>query len=208
MKEIKDKHRKHRIYLHSRSPDDWNTFTAQRNRVTTLLRRAKSDFVNNSTASSTSLHRLMKHLTTATKQRIPELVSQATPAMTPAQKAAALNEFFISQSKLSVDNADEQTPAINTTPDILSPFKKSRLPRLRSKNSSAELIPIKAPGSTLFQAAYSKKRLRNLHRRYHPSLIYRSKPEKSHRTGKMPPLLQYRSPVTQHNQQITDPSLS
>eukprot|EP00117_Sycon_ciliatum_P046039 scpid19225/ scgid33023/ Probable RNA-directed DNA polymerase from transposon X-element; Reverse transcriptase len=124
LKEIKDKHRKHRIYLHSRSPDDWNTFTAQRNRVTTLLRRAKSDFVNNSTASSTSLHRLMKHLTTATKQRIPELVSQATPATTPAQKAAALNEFFISQSKLSVANADEQTPAINTTPDILSPLQE------------------------------------------------------------------------------------
>ena len=68
LKEIKDKHRKHRIYLHSRSPDDWNMFTAQRNRVTTLLRRAKSDFVNNSTASSTSPNYSYKTTHTRTRQ--------------------------------------------------------------------------------------------------------------------------------------------
>ena len=42
--EINEKHKLYRVYLRTRTPDNWCNFTAQRNRVTFLLREAKSAF--------------------------------------------------------------------------------------------------------------------------------------------------------------------
>ena len=60
---IKDKHKRYRTYLKDKSNSNWQQFTTIRNKVTTLLRNAKSVFVQSATTDATRnarLHRIMK----------------------------------------------------------------------------------------------------------------------------------------------------
>ena len=54
---IKEKHKKYRIYLKHKSDNNWRQFTTIRNNVTTLLRNAKSVFVQ-STSTNTQRNTL------------------------------------------------------------------------------------------------------------------------------------------------------
>ena len=115
LQEIRLKHRCFREYLKSRTPDAWTAFTAQRNHVTALLRSAKSEFVMKSSESSAGgsiapprLHTLMRCLTKERKKVIPSLNHEQSVLSDPLEKATALNSFFISQSKQSVEGADRQ----------------------------------------------------------------------------------------------------
>ena len=70
--QIKTKHKQLRTYKATQLHSDWKLYTAQRNRVTALLRQAKSDFVQQ-TSTGTNLHHLVKHLKKPPKQTIPTL---------------------------------------------------------------------------------------------------------------------------------------
>ena len=117
--EIKHKHKLYRSYLKCQSPTTWDTFTSQRNKVTHLLRIAKSDFVLASTNPAATfnkpnLHYLMKSIRKPTKSPIPELHTTTTTASSPAQKASLLNEYFIQQSRQSVENIPLELPSVTT----------------------------------------------------------------------------------------------
>ena len=118
LSQIKTKHKQFRTYKATQLDSDWKLYTAQRNRVTALLRQAKSDFVQQTTSTGTNLHRLLKHLKKPPKQTIPTLSTANSTAATAMEKATALNKFFISQSQQSIDRTTCTTPDINTTPDI------------------------------------------------------------------------------------------
>ena len=115
--EIKLKHRLYREYIKTRTNAKWQSFTAQRNRVTMLLRRAKSDFVqsaaNNGTNNS-NLFRLMKCLRKTERKPIPSLKDNSGHEVgEPKQKASVLNDFFIEQSRRSVEGTPVQVPPID-----------------------------------------------------------------------------------------------
>ena len=121
---IKLKHKLYRTYLHDRSAHNWESFTSQRNKVTTMLRRAKSTFVLSQSHpdnfSHSNLHKVVKCLKTKTCTPIPDLINQSQNAKTPLSKATMLNNFFIQQSQQSVSNCNNEIPRINTTPTITS----------------------------------------------------------------------------------------
>ena len=117
--EIKHKHKLYRSYLKCQSPTTLDTFKSQRNKVTHLLRIAKSDFVLASTNPATTfnkpnLHYLMKSIRKPTKSPIPELYTTTTTASSPAPKASLLNEYFIQQSRQSVENIPLELPLPTT----------------------------------------------------------------------------------------------
>ena len=121
---IKLKHKLYRTYLHDRSAHNWESFTSQRNKVTTMLRRAKSTFALSQSHpdnfSHSNLHKVVKCLKTKTCTPIPDLINQSQNAKTPLSKATMLNNFFIQQSQQSVSNCNNEIPRINTTPTITS----------------------------------------------------------------------------------------
>ena len=121
LNEIKLKHRRFRTYLQTRSTNDWEAFTAQRNRTSSLLRGAKSAFIcrsaspNNSTGNINrpNLYKLMSCLNKQPRSDLPDLVSNGQVLDQPASKAAAFNAFFVSENQKSVGSSDEPIPAIN-----------------------------------------------------------------------------------------------
>ena len=143
--EIKLKHRLYRDYTRSRDETLWKAFTRQRNLTSTLMRKAKSDFVLRTTSTSNTtqleptthalstpntttqhqtsplsqpsvsppkLHQLMKRLKVQQRKQLPDLHHNNVTHSTPADKATALNEFFIAESRKSVGNSDEPIPPI------------------------------------------------------------------------------------------------
>ena len=73
---IKEKHKKYRIYLKHKSDNNWRQFTTIRNNVTTLLRNAKSVFVQSTstnTQRNTRLHHIMKCFKQKATTPIPDL---------------------------------------------------------------------------------------------------------------------------------------
>lgn len=129
--EINKKHKLYRVYLKTRTPENWCTYTMQRNRVTALLREAKSAFVSNfqSTSNSSSsqpislpkLHTLMRCFNKQRRRDMPDLQQEQVVLSSPQAKATALNSFFVSQSQKSVEEADS-----NAIPPIQHPAVTDR----------------------------------------------------------------------------------
>ena len=126
LEEIKTKHSLYRRYLHSRTEADWTASRKQSNRVSNLLRQAKSACVTGSiqsegdnvdeflsVAHGPHLHNLMRCLLRQRRKPIPELVDGETHATTDKEKASLLNDFFISQSQQSVGDPSISPPAIS-----------------------------------------------------------------------------------------------
>ena len=87
---IKDKHKRYRTYLKDKSNSNWQQFTTIRNKVTTLLRNAKSVFVQSDTTDATRnarLHHIMKCLKQKTATTIPDLHHPPHEATTAQDKA-------------------------------------------------------------------------------------------------------------------------
>lgn len=129
IQEIKLKHALYRRYLQSRSNTDWNTSRQQSNRVSALLKHAKSEYVskNLSTAPNPDgepssltngphLHSLMRCLLKQKRKAIPELLDGDLRAISDKDKADLLNRFFISQSQQSVSDPSETPPPIPLSP--------------------------------------------------------------------------------------------
>lgn len=122
LSEIRFKHKCFRTYLHTRSTQDWEAFVAQRNKTSSLLRGAKSAFVCQAASSSNpiddmsthrpNLYKLMSCLKKQPKSDLPDLVCNSQVLDTPASKATAFNEFFVSENQKSVGSSDEPVPAI------------------------------------------------------------------------------------------------
>ena len=117
---IKKKHKLHRSYLKSRSPEDWTAFKAQRNLTTDAIRKAKSAFVlrdapdqNSTETNFTHLHSFMKCLKTSPHSTLPDLHHAGRTLSSPLEKATALNEFFITESQKSVGDPEQPMPDIN-----------------------------------------------------------------------------------------------
>ena len=118
---IKHKHKLFRNYMKSRSNDDWSQFVAQRNLTTTLVRKAKSEFVHeavggvdpvSSSCSLTKVYRMMTCLKSQPKVSMPDLEHNSQVLTSPVDKATALNNFFITESRKSVGDPDEPIPPI------------------------------------------------------------------------------------------------
>ena len=124
--EINSKHKAFRSYLKDRTPENWRTFASQRNRVTQLLRDAKSTFITDhlhrntqatESFSTPKLNTIMRCLTKPKKRAIPDLQHDQNVLTEPSAKAEALNTFFISQSRQSVEGVDRATvPPIHYPP--------------------------------------------------------------------------------------------
>ena len=144
LREIKAKHHMFRLYVKSKSETDWRRFTQQRNLVTSLLRHAKSDFINNSAGQN--LHRLMKHFRKPAKHPIPTLKTRESTAATPFEQATLLNQFFISQSQQSVTKDDEAIPPIQTHPNITTTLATIQTTAKEVENLLRDLDISKSPG--------------------------------------------------------------
>lgn len=118
--QIKSKHSLYRAYLKTRTEATWLRFTAQRNRVTTLLRRAKSNFIESTTNTShynkQHLYKLVRCLKKSPVRPIPGLIVDNQDVQDSQEKATALNEFFINQSRQSVHNTPTVIPDIRIDP--------------------------------------------------------------------------------------------
>ena len=117
-----DKHKRYHTYLKDKSNSNWKQFTTICNKVTTLLRNAKSVFVQSATTDATCsarLHRIWKWLKQKTATPIPDLYHSPHEATTAKDNASMLNCFFIQQSEQSVADSPRPTiPPIRTSPDI------------------------------------------------------------------------------------------
>ena len=146
---IREKHRLYRAYLRTRTPCNWTAYTTQRNKVTHLLRIAKSTYVSNGTGTSHStpnLHKLMRGLQSSQRPTLPDMLSQGQTLSTPAEKATALNAFFISQSQQSVTGCHEELPSIHSpTPNTPGLTTLETTAQEVSKLLS-NLDPSKSPG--------------------------------------------------------------
>ena len=166
LSQIKLKHQLYRAYGRMRDTKSWQAFVKQRNLVTSLLRKAKSDFVE-STAhltdlttskdpynaidqptpiSTTNLHRMMKCLNTRPSNTIPDLQHNNETFTSSTDKATALNNFFISENKKSIAKEDQVVPPINM-PRVSSGF----LSAIQTTPHEVEkllrsLDPTKSPG--------------------------------------------------------------
>ena len=115
--QIKFKRSLYRQYLLCRTDARWTTFTNQRNKVTRLLRRAKSDFVLSSQDEfhKPRLHTVLKCLRKTPKKCIPDMTVDGQVLSDDTDKAHALNEFFVRQSQQSV-TGDTAVPQITSSP--------------------------------------------------------------------------------------------
>ena len=123
LNEIKTKRSIYRQYLMCRSDDRSQSFTKQRNKVTCLLRKAKSDFVLSSqdNFNKPRLHTVLRCLRQAPKKLIPDLNIHGHTVTDPGSKAQALNEFFIQQSQQSVTGTPT-VPPLTTSPLTSGPL--------------------------------------------------------------------------------------
>lgn len=176
--QVSVKHQLYRRYLRTHLNDDWQAFTKQRNLVTSLLRRAKSDFVcakGDSEQDISRLHTLMNAVHTKGDTEIPDIISSGTVHKDPLCKATAFNKFFISQSLQSVSDGSEPMPPVNipqvydtletftTTPEevqkLLRCLDTSKsagydgLPTRILKEAAKELAPSL---TTLFNVSFSR----------------------------------------------------
>ena len=153
--EVRLKHRLHRRYLRDRSEANWCAFTQQRNLVTRVLRESKSKFVTNAESQEgytpSNLYTVIRSLRQQSSRSIPDLQLNNEAFVTPSSKAEALNTFFISQSRQSVEGTSEEIPVISTprvsectvdhfstTPESLLPILKQLDPR---KSAGFDNIP-------------------------------------------------------------------
>ena len=146
---IKDKHKRYRTYLKDKSNSNWQQFTTIRNKVTTLLRNAKSVFVQSATTDAirnARLHRIMKCLKQKTATPIPDLHHPPHEATTAQDKANMLNRFFIQQSEHSVADSPPTTPPIRTTPDITSTLHTITTSPAEVESLLKQLNTKKSPG--------------------------------------------------------------
>lgn len=164
--EIKKKHRCYRLYKRTRTDDDWAAFKQQRNRVSTLLRAAKSHYVaklqndqfntgdqENPEANdeentvepsvSTNVPRLHKLLRVLLKQKssfLPDLISDdGTAARNDKDKADMLNTYFIEQSRQAATSTPLptiHTPKSDTILSNLTANEEDVLKALRSLNTT------------------------------------------------------------------------
>ena len=117
--QVKEKHRLFRRFKASRLDDDWEKFKKQRNRVSAVLRSAKSAFVsglpqNNSDRNQPRLYELLRCLLKSRNSVVPDLVSASKiVAKTDQEKANLLNQFFVSQSQKAAGD-DGPLPDTNT----------------------------------------------------------------------------------------------
>ena len=138
---IKKKHKLYRKFKKSKDDSDWVNFKQQRNKVCTLLKNAKSEYVNLAVGGSSDksknerkqsesinpafnpprLHQLLRCLLRQRESAIPDLVCQRTgKRMTSdSDKAALLNEHFIAQCAQSTSVSNSPSiPHINAPPSI------------------------------------------------------------------------------------------
>ena len=135
--EVRKKHRLFRDYKKSPSPHAWSKFKEQRNKVTSMVRKAKSDFVlalgpddhqstgsNNSIPERTAdhplnlprLHQFLGVFFKSKNSAVPSLLEQSGRIVEDDQeKAELLNSFFVRQSSLSASAGDP--PVVNTEPE-------------------------------------------------------------------------------------------
>ena len=132
--EIKAKHNLYRRYKKTNDESDWVIYKKQRNHVCTLLKNAKSKYINravdgNSTSEDDNgndaanngfdpprLHQLLRCLLRQRGSAIPDLTCPLTGGRlsSDSEKATLLNEYFISQ-------CDQSTSASSSLPDIAAP---------------------------------------------------------------------------------------
>ena len=146
---IKEKHKKYRIYLKHKSDNNWRQFTTIRNNVTTLLRNAKSVFVQSTstdTQRNTRLHHIMKCFKQKTTTPIPDLYHPPHQASTTQDKANILNNFFIQQSQQSITDSPTTTPPIHTTPVITSTLSNITTSPAEVESLLKQLDTNKSPG--------------------------------------------------------------
>ena len=117
---VKLKHKLHRQYLRDRTPENCCLFTKERNLVSSLLRRSKSDFIlatePEQGTSIPRLNTLTRCLRKQAKRPIPVIHFQDNHLVAPIAKAEAFNEFFISQNKQSVTGTSNSVPTIAVPP--------------------------------------------------------------------------------------------
>ena len=109
------KHKLYRCYLRTQSANDWLAYTQQRNIVTCILRKAKSDFICAKVDTALDiprLHSLVRALHTKGSSEIPNVRSSGVVYEESHAKATAFNQFFISQSRQSVGEPSEPLPQI------------------------------------------------------------------------------------------------
>ena len=134
--EVRKKHRLFRDYKKSPSSHAWSKFKEQRNKVTSMVRKAKSDFVlalgpddhqstgpNNSIPERTAyhplnlprLHQFLGVFFKCNNSAVPSLLEQSGRIVEDDhEKAELLNSFFVRQSSLSASAGDP--PVVNTEP--------------------------------------------------------------------------------------------
>ena len=134
--EVRKRHRLFRDYKKSPSPHAWSKFKEQRNKVTSMVRKAKSDFVlalgpddhqstgpNNSIPERTAdhplnlprLHQFLGVFFKSKNSAVPSLLEQSGRIVEDDhEKAELLNSFFVRQSSLSASAGDP--PVVNTEP--------------------------------------------------------------------------------------------
>ena len=131
--QIKLKHSLFRRYTKSRSQTTWEEFTQQRNKVTSLLRAAKSSFVTTSEQSvhKPRLHKLISCIKKPPPRPVPGLVTNDQLITSPRRKAMTLNNFFVEQSRRSVEDAGDVPPLPILLPPLhlLSPHCPQQLKR-------------------------------------------------------------------------------
>ena len=123
LRNCKDKHKRYRTYLLQQQ------LATIRNKVTTLLRNAKSILVQSAATDTTHnarLHHIMKCLRQKSTTSIPDLHHPPPPpththeATIAQEKTDMLNHFFIQQSEQFVTDSSATNPPIHTFPDIAS----------------------------------------------------------------------------------------
>lgn len=151
---IKAKRRLFREYIQKKTQGAWSQYRLQRNKVTSMLRVAKSEFVSDithprNTHSSTHrprLYKLMKALKIPPPQTIPDLTDDTSTAATDLEKGEMLNTFFISQSKQSIGNKPEELPAIHHPAVTSASLTSFRATCDITSQVLKELDPLKSPG--------------------------------------------------------------
>ena len=117
-KQIRIRRRIHRYAKRINSPEYWQIYRVQRNKVTSLVRKSKDEYYKQLTdsintdhnKSSKSWWRLCKFLYTGktNQHTIPPIIINDRVLTKDTDKAEAFNEYFTSISK--IDNADSEPP--------------------------------------------------------------------------------------------------
>ena len=117
-KQIRIRRRIHRYAKRINSPEYWQIYRVQRNKVTSLVRKSKDEYYKQLTdsintdhnKSSKSWWRLCKFLYTGktNQHTIPPIIINDRVLTKDTDKAEAFNEYFTSISK--IDNADREPP--------------------------------------------------------------------------------------------------